>query len=122
MTYLRCTLLITALALILGACDSSPGTAPGAEPPGEVSEGVGDYLQALPSWNQFAPPEPEQSPTPAGEPVEEEPVTLAEVEKVDDDGNVYTETNVVYSCQTQPYTLTQNPEQIAMYSPDREIL
>jgi hypothetical protein len=122
MTDLRSILFLSVLALTFAACDSSPGTAPGAEPPQEVSEGVGDYLQALPSWNQFAPAEPNQAPTPAADPVEEEPVTLAEVEKVDDEGNVYTETNVVYSCQVQPYTLTQNPEQIAMYSPDREIL
>ena len=79
------------------------------------------YLQDLPSWSTFAPAEANQAPTPDGDPVEEEPVTR-DVEKVDDDGNVYTEENVVYSCQVQPYTLTQNPEQIAMYSPDREIL
>ena len=118
MTYFRCTVLVTVLALTLVACDSAPGTTP----PEEVGESVGAYLQELPSWSTFAPAESNQAPTPDGDPVEEEPVTLPEVEKVDDDGNVYTEENVVYSCQTQPYTLTQNPEQIAMYSPDREIL
>jgi len=85
-------------------------------------EQVGDYLESLPSWNQFAPAESTQPPTPDGDAVDEEPVELDEVEKVDDDGNVYTEENVTYSCQAQPYTLTDNPEQIAMYSPDREIL
>jgi hypothetical protein len=55
------------------------------------------------------------------DPLDEEPVML-DVEKVNDDGEVYTEENVVYACQVQPYTLTQNPERIAMYSPDREIL
>ena len=121
MTYLRSILSVFVLALIFAACDSSPGTAPDPEEPKEVSEGVGDYLQALPSWSEFAPAKSNQDPTPTGDPVEEEPVTR-DVEKVDEDGNVYTEENVVYSCQVQPYTLTQNPEQIAMYSPDREIL
>jgi len=117
MTSLRSIFLITALALIVAACDSGPGTAP----PEEVGEDVTAYLQTLPSWSTFAPAEPEQSPTPTGEPADEEPVEL-DVEKVGEDGAIYTEENVVYSCQTQPYTLTQNPEQIAMYSPDREIL
>ncbi|NBC17384.1 MAG: hypothetical protein GVY18_08745 [Bacteroidetes bacterium] len=108
---------IALIALTLVACDSSPATAP----PENVGEDVAAYLQALPGWAEFSPLESEQEPTPAGDPVEEEPVTL-DVEKVDDDGSVYTEEDVVYACQTQPYTLSQNPEQIAMYSPDREIL
>jgi len=117
MTYLRTIALGLALALTLAACDSGPGTAP----PDDVGESVEAYLQSLPDWSTFAPAESDQPPTPAGDPVDEEPVTL-DVEKVDDDGNVYTEENVVYSCQTQPYTMTQNPEQIAMYSPDQDIL
>ncbi|NBC86398.1 MAG: hypothetical protein GVY25_09425, partial [Bacteroidetes bacterium] len=123
MTYLRTIALVTVLALVtvgaltLTACDSTPVTAP----PDDVGESVEAYLQNLPDWDDFAPPEPDQPPTPTGDPVEEEPVTR-DVDKVDDDGNVYTEENVVYSCQTQPYTMTQNPEQIAMYSPDQDIL
>ena len=45
-----------------------------------------------------------------------------DVEVVTDDGSTELLENVTYSCQAQPYTLTDNPEQIAMYSPDREIL
>jgi len=117
MTYLRALLLISVTALLCAACDSEPV---GVEP--ETATGdVSSYLQDLPSWSTFAPSEANQAPTPTGDATEEEPVEL-DVEKVDDDGNVYTEENVVYSCQVQPYTLTQNPEQIAMYSPDREIL
>ena len=117
MTYLRTIAFVTVLALTLAACDSAPATAP----PEDVGEGVESYLQSLPDWSTFAPAEPDQPPTPTGDPVDEEPVTR-DVDKVDDDGNVYTEENVVYSCQTQPYTMTQNPEQIAMYSPDQDIL
>ncbi|NBC17306.1 MAG: hypothetical protein GVY18_08345 [Bacteroidetes bacterium] len=117
MTYLRALLLISVMALLCAACDSDPV---GVEPD-TVNGDVSSYLQDLPSWSTFAPAEPNQDPTPTGDPVDEESVEL-NVEKVDEDGNVYTEENVVYSCQVQPFTLTQNPEQIAMYSPDREIL
>ena len=120
MTYLRALLLISVTALLCVACDSEPvGVEPGE--PDTVNGDVSSYLQDLPSWSTFAPSEANQAPTPTGDATEEEPVTR-DVEKVDEDGNVYTEENVVYSCQVQPYTLTQNPEQIAMYSPDREIL
>jgi hypothetical protein len=117
MTALQHRLPILLLALILVACDSGPGTAP----PEDVGESVGTYLQGLPSWSEFAPSKSDQEPTPIGDPVDEEPIEL-NVEKVDDNGGSYTEENVVYACQVQPYTLAQNPEQIAMYSPDREIL
>jgi len=120
-TFTLCLLIF--LALGLSACDSggSNSDSGNSTPPDEV-EGVTTYLQDLPSWESFSPTQPNQDSTATGAPVEEEPVQLDEVERVDDDGNVYTEENVVYSCQTQPFTLRQNPEQIAMYSPDREIL
>ncbi|MCA1803442.1 MAG: thiol-activated cytolysin family protein [Rhodothermaceae bacterium] len=89
--------------------------------PFENSEDVGNYLQGLPSWSQFAPPGQTQPPTPAGEAEAEEDVVL-DVEVINEDGNVDLLENVTYSCQVQPFTLTDNPQQIAMYSPDREIL
>lgn len=114
---LQRTLTVIILSLFLIACDSGPGSSP---PTDEVGEDVEAYLQDLPDWEEFAPAEPDQPPTPTGDPVDEAPVTL-DVEKVDDEGNVYTEEDVVYSCQAQPFTLTQNPNQIAMYDPDRDI-
>lgn len=117
MTYVRVLSLIAVVVLFSTACDSEPV---GVEPD-LVNGDVTSYLQDLPRWSTFAPSGANQLPMPTGDPVSEEPDTL-DVEKVDADGNVYTEENVVYSCQVQPYTLTQNPEQIAMYSPDREIL
>ncbi|TVQ10455.1 MAG: hypothetical protein EA364_12345, partial [Balneolaceae bacterium] len=44
------------------------------------------------------------------------------VEVINEDGSLGLLQNVTYSCQVQPFTLSQNPQQIAMYSPDREIL
>ena len=44
------------------------------------------------------------------------------VEVINEEGDVEILEDVTYSCQSQPFTLTDNPQQIAMYSPDREIL
>ena len=114
---LRRALLCIIFSLVVIACDSGSGSSPPTE---EVEGDVESYFQDLPDWEEFAPAEPDQPPTPTGDPVDEDPVTL-DVEKVDDEGNVYTEESVVYACQMQPYTLTQNPNQIAMYDPDRDI-
>jgi hypothetical protein len=108
--------ILTFVLLFISCSDN--GTS--IEEPQNVEQ-VGDFLESLPSWNQFAPSESTQPPMPAGDPDSQEDVTL-DVEVVTDDGSTELLENVTYSCQAQPYTLTDNPEQIAMYSPDREIL
>ncbi len=110
-------LLPVSLMLILLSSCYDNGTS--VEQPS--SEDVTNYLQELPSWSQFAPPGQTQPPTPAGEAQAEEDVVL-DVEVINEQGNVELLQNVTYSCQVQPFTLTANPQQIAMYSPDREIL
>ncbi len=107
---------ISLMLIHLTSC-SDNGTS--AEQP--VTEDVSNYLQALPSWSQFAPPGQKQPPTEAGEAQAEQDVVL-DVEVINDDGSLGMLENVTYSCQVQPFTLTDNPQQIAMYSPDREIL
>jgi len=118
MTSLRTIALFAALTLILGACDSGPGAAPSTD---DVGEDVGAYLQDLPTWSEFSPEEPAEGPSPTGEPVAEEPVTL-DVEQIDDDGDVYTEENVVYQCETQDYSITDTPREIVTYSPNKDVL
>jgi hypothetical protein len=108
---------VSFLLLLFSSC-SENGTS--VEPPANT-EDVTDYLQALPSWNQFAPPGQTQPPTPVGDAQAEQDVVL-DVEVINEDGTVDLLQNVTYSCQVQPFTLSRNPEQIAMYSPDREIL
>ncbi|TVQ10456.1 MAG: hypothetical protein EA364_12350 [Balneolaceae bacterium] len=44
--------------------------------PFENSDDVGNYLQELPSWNQFSPPGQVRPPTPAGEAQIEDDVVL----------------------------------------------
>ena len=110
-------LLPVSLMLILLSSCSDNGTS--ADQPS--TKDVTNYLQSLPSWNQFAPPGQTQPPTPIGEAQTEQDVVL-DVEVIREDGNTELLENVTYSCQMQPFTLSRNPEQIAMYSPDREIL
>jgi len=114
LTYLAA--IVTPVLLFISCSDN--GTS--VEEPQNVEQ-VGDFLESLPSWNQFAPPESTQPPTPAGDAVSQEDVTM-DVEIVNEEGGTDLLENVTYSCQDQPYTLTDNPQQIAMYSPDREIL
>jgi hypothetical protein len=110
-------LLPFSIVLILLISCSDNGTS--AEQPD--TEDVTNYLQSLPSWNQFAPPGQTQLPTPVGEVQTEQDVVL-DVEVINEDGNTELLENVTYSCQMQPFTLTDNPQQIAMYSPDRDML
>ena len=85
------------------------------------TEDVSNYLQELPAWSQFSAPGETQAPTPKGDPVPLDDVVL-DVEEVNEDGSISLLQDVTYSCQSQPFTLSENPQQIVMYSPDREIL
>jgi len=107
------------LSLVSCSGDTSSTSAVPDEP--DTSNGVGGFLETLPSWSEFSPPQNSQSPAPAGEAQVEEDVEL-DVEVINDDGSMDLLEDVTYSCQVQPFTLTDNPEQIAMYSPDRDIL
>ncbi|PWN06592.1 thiol-activated cytolysin family protein [Rhodohalobacter mucosus] len=111
-------LLPVSLMLILLSSCSENGTS--VEPPANT-EDVDEFLQGLPSWSQFSPPGQSQPPTETGESQTEEDVVL-DVEVINDEGEIELLEDVTYSCQVQPFTLTENPQQIAMYSPDREIL
>ena len=111
------------LLIIPTACSESP-TDPG-NGDGVTDQNVTEYLTSLGSWAAFAPPAPDQAPTPTGAPVELPPDTINVPEVVeDDDGTARVEVipNVVYQCTETPHTLTKNPQQIVMYNPDREIL
>lgn len=87
-------LLPVSLMLILLSSCSENGTS--VEQP--ITEDVTNYLQALPSWSQFAPPGQTQPPTAAGEAQAEEDVTL-DVEVIKEDGSLDLLENVTYSCQ-----------------------
>ncbi|MFK7848537.1 MAG: thiol-activated cytolysin family protein [Rhodothermales bacterium] len=104
-----------ALALLNAGCDKN-----GPVDAGPVEE-VGQYMQDLPSWSTFSPTQQSVAPTSTGDPVAQ-PEVILEVEAIDDDGNVQIIPDVTYTCESQPFTLTDNPQQIAIYSPDVELL
>ena len=74
------------------------------------------------TWSSFS---PQQQSTPPiideSKPTEntEETVDLLQI---NNDGSTEVLPDVTYSCETVPYTLTENPQQIAIYSPDAELL
>ena len=115
---LRRALICIIFSLFVTACDSGPGSSPPTE---EGVENVGEFLRDLPVWSEFSPEEPARGPSPTGEPVTEEPVTL-DVERIDEEGETYTEENVVYQCESQPLSITDTPREIVTYSPNKDIL
>ena len=72
--------LIIALLLLFSACKEDP-----TDPGGGSTEDVNNYLNGLPAWSQFSPPESDLAPTPVGDPINLDNDTL-DVETVDDSG------------------------------------
>lgn len=117
---------LTTLAILMipTACGESDPTGPGGG--GVTDQSVTDYIQDLGSWAAFSPPGSPQAPTVSGDEVELAPDTLNVPQIVEEDGGesarVEVVPNVVYQCTETPYTMTDNPERIVMYDPDRSIL
>ena len=93
----------------------------GTEPPPVNDKEVNQYLTDLPTWDSFSPQGAVIPPTQTGPAVAMGYDTL-DVEVVNDSGTIDIYPDVVYECQSVPYTIQDNPQQIVMYSPDREIL
>ena len=101
------------LAVALAACDGGGGD----RPPSTEVEDVDAYLQDLPPWSAFSPTQPDQDPAPTGAAVTVDTVEV-DVDSIGkDDGQVYTLEDVVYTCETEEYSITQNPREVVMYNP-----
>ena len=110
-------LMLGTIALVGTGCSGDNPTDPG---PGNVDT-VADYMKDLPAWNDFSPQMSPQPATATGPAEMQTPITL-DIEVVSDSGTVEIIPDVTYECQSQPFTLTENPQQIAIYSPDVELL
>ncbi|MEZ5397990.1 MAG: thiol-activated cytolysin family protein, partial [Bryobacterales bacterium] len=88
-----------ALALALAACHGSDGV---SSDPADL----GAYLRELPGWDEVSPPV-----VPADGPTGDAPTE----HDADVDGTAY-------RCTTTPYRIQDNPEQLAMVSPDAAVL
>lgn len=110
-------LLAGSLPFLLTACDKEPE-------PGPIDTSgmtTAEFFQTLPTWEEFAENPPVSDAAPTGGLGDETSQTI-DVPLIQDDGSIDTLYNVTYTCQETPYSLTQNPEQVVMYSPDIEIL
>lgn len=85
--------------------------------PGASQLAVGQYLQALPSWEQFSPTQPDEAPGP-------KPGTIParSTERIDRllPGGVIESQQ--YACLTTTFSMKSTPEKLVMFSPDRELL
>ncbi len=82
---------------------------------------VQSYFANLPGWGTFCPPVKTVAPRASGE----APMTYTEtvdVKTINKRGEVTITPKVTYSCQSQPYTMTDTPQKIVMYSPDVEVM
>ncbi len=109
--------LAIALFLFAGACKEDPTT-----PETASTEDVSNYLESLPSWEQFSPPGEAKDPTPVDGSLQDLGYDTLDVDMIDDDGTIIPIENVVYHCQSERYTVQDNPAKIVMYNPDTDVL
>ncbi|MEN0067797.1 MAG: thiol-activated cytolysin family protein, partial [Myxococcota bacterium] len=95
---------------------------------GEPSAGVDDRLRSLPTWADFSPLLDDVAPRPVDEAEPRfftesgEHTVISHEETAEGDAVTTTTEEVLYSCQSVPYTMTDTPEQIVMFNPDVELL
>ncbi|MEO0470852.1 MAG: hypothetical protein AAF206_14590, partial [Bacteroidota bacterium] len=116
--YLFQTFLFAILLMGTNACKKDPGD---PKPPMPEGTTAAEFLQSLPSWEDFAQNKAVAEAMPTGDAPTEVSETL-DVPVIQEDGSIDTLYNVTYTCQQTPFTLTENPQQIVQYSPDVEIL
>jgi hypothetical protein len=115
MTAIRYARLIAAVtfAMSVVAC----GSGDDAPPPPPPDQSVGNYLQALPSWEQFSPAAPDEAPDPKPGTTPEK--TPSASTSCCPDGVIESQQ---YACLTTEFSMKSTPEKIVMFSPDRELL
>jgi len=114
----RITTATLLLLAILFSCSKNPSEPGTTNPP---TDDVNKFLTELPSWSQFSPLQSPVAPT-ATDTTSKLPDVTMDVETIGDSGEVVIVPNVTYECTTTPYTMTDNPQQIVMYSPDIDVL
>lgn len=109
--------------IVISACggsSSSGDTSGGEEPPPTVT--VSEYLQGLPEWEEFSPVLADVPSSRVGDPVSSEE-TIDNVAIVDPDtGGIIGYRSEQYTCTSTTFSMTDTPEKIVMFSPDRELL
>ena len=103
---------------ILPTCDTDPSLCPTGP------DTTAAYINNLPSWQSFAAPDTVLTNEVVAEadtlPLQE--VIVDSVPQFDDTGETDPLTNVRYVCQERPFTISDAPEKIVMFSPNQSIL
>ena len=107
----------TLVALVACSEESSPPI--GTEVPLDPASFLSD---SMPPWDVYSPLLASSPPAPAGPDSVLPEVVLAEVEHVNEAGGIDTLTNQTYVCTETPYSVTDTPERLVMYSPDASLL
>ncbi|MBL8341659.1 MAG: thiol-activated cytolysin family protein, partial [Rubrivivax sp.] len=104
-----------AAAALAGACGGGGGDA-------VVTTQPQSYLQELPTWAQYSPPAQSVTPTTTGK-TSDSTETIENVPVIDPVTQaVVGYRTEAYNCTTAEFTMTDTPEKIVMFSPDREVL
>ena len=111
------TALVLTSVLGLLAC-SEDGVGPGEE---EAKADVATYLATLPTWDEFSPRVEDSGPDTVVAATEVAPDTV-DVQTIDEEGGVDTLYNSVYTCTETELSMTRNPREIVMYSPNVGVL
>jgi len=125
MLSIRTTLRVTVGSVVVLAISGGCGANNTAGPGGNVTGDVNGYLSdSLPGWATYTADvnQPDTPPAPTGAPPDTMTAVDSSVSEVQDDGSVTVVPDVTYRCVSTPYTLTSNPQQVVMYSPDVDIL
>jgi hypothetical protein len=118
----RTPVLLLGAFFLFTSCGEDPAGPPDPTPiEPDPPANMDAYLGALPTWEVFSPPQEDKDPEPVGPAVELDPVTL-DVEKIDAEGKTDTLRNVTYLCSETEYSMTKNPREIVMYSPNVGVL
>ena len=112
--------LVALVAFVVAGAAGCSGDDPAGPGGGPVAD-VDGYLADLPDWDAFARNAPDELPSATGETVEAG-TTEVEVREIQDDGSLGDPELVRYRCRQTPYTVTRNPDEIVMFSPDLEDL
>ncbi|HEX6134232.1 MAG TPA: thiol-activated cytolysin family protein [Longimicrobiales bacterium] len=112
----RAGALLLILLLTPAACsDGGGGGGPTEPPPGPPPASVNELVATMPaSWSEYSPPLPAAN-TAAGT-----QTTVDETVQEKDVNGVLQ--NVIYTCTETPYSLTDTPQEIAMYQPNANIM
>lgn len=111
--------IIAATLVALVACSETSPPSTGTDDPLDPAAFLSD---SMPPWEVYSPPLASSPPAATGADSVLPEVVLPEVEHVNEAGGIDTLTNQTYVCTETPYSVTDTPERLVMYSPDASLL